>query len=54
VLLAPSALHAERLRAEGLDAHCCLLKPLSVAALLEFVTKVDSLGVALVTEDAAA
>ena len=54
VLLAPSALHAERLREEGLDAHCCLLKPLSVPALLELVTKIASLGVALVTEDAAA
>ncbi|HET9299161.1 MAG TPA: response regulator [Candidatus Polarisedimenticolaceae bacterium] len=54
VALAPSEPHAERLRQEGVDAHCCLLKPISVHALLQWVTKIDSLGVALVTEGEAA
>jgi CheY-like chemotaxis protein len=52
VLLAPSELHAERVRGEGLDGLCCLLKPVSVAALLELIVQVDSLGVALVTDAA--
>ena len=47
VLLAPSALHADRLRGEGVDALCCLLKPISLLALLEAVARIDSLGVAL-------
>ena len=47
VLLAPTDLHADRLRGEGIDALCCLLKPLSVPALVELVAKIDSLGVAL-------
>ena len=51
VLLAPSQLHAERLHGHGLHAHCCLLKPISASALLELVGKIDSLGVALVTEE---
>jgi len=54
VLLAPSELHAERLRGEGLEAHCCLIKPVSVQGLLQWVAKIDSLGVALVTDEEAA
>ena len=54
VLLAPSELHAERLRRLGVDAHCCLLKPISVQGLMQWVSKIDSLGVALVTDEEAA
>jgi CheY-like chemotaxis protein len=54
LLLAPSELHAERLRGEGLEAHCCLIKPVSVLGLLQWVAKIDSLGVALVTDEEAA
>lgn len=54
VALAPSEMHAERLREEGVQAHCCLLKPISVHALLEWVAKIDSLGVAVVTDGEAA
>jgi CheY-like chemotaxis protein len=54
VVLAPSEIHAERLRSEGLDAHCCLLKPISVHALLQWVARIDSLGVALMAEGEAA
>ena len=54
VALAPSELHAERLREEGVEAHCCLLKPISATALLEWVAKIDSLGVAVVTDGEAA
>ena len=54
VALAPSELHAERLRQDGVDAHCCLLKPISARALLEWVAKIDSLGVAVVTDGEAA
>ena len=50
VVLAPS----ERLRGEGMDAHCCLLKPISVHGLLELVARIDGLGVALVTNGEAA
>ena len=53
VVLAPSELHAERLRDEGMDAHCCLLKPISAQGLLELVNRIDTLGVALVTDEAA-
>ena len=53
VVLAPSELHAERLRDEGMDAHCCLLKPISARGLLELVNTIDTLGVALVTDEAA-
>jgi CheY-like chemotaxis protein len=51
VLLAPSELHAERLRAEKIDAHCCLLKPIRAAAVLDLVVEIDSLGIALVTDE---
>jgi CheY-like chemotaxis protein len=54
VALAASELHAERMRQEGVEAHCCLLKPISVHALLEWVTRIDTLAVALVTEGEAA
>lgn len=54
VALAPSEMHAERMRHEGVEAHCCLLKPISVDALLQWVAKIDSLGVALVTDGEAA
>jgi len=54
VALAPSELHADRIRQTGLEAHCCLLKPLTVQALLEWVAKSDSLGLALVTDGEAA
>jgi len=54
VVLAPSELHAERLRGEGMDAHCCLLKPISLQSLLELVARIDGLGVALVTNGEAA
>jgi len=54
VALAPSELHADRLREEGVEAHCCLLKPISASALLEWVAKIDSLGVAVVTDGEAA
>ena len=53
VVLAPSELHAERLREEGMEAHCCLIKPISAQSLLELVSKIDTLGVALVTDEAA-
>lgn len=54
VLLAPSQAHAERLRDEGIDAMCCLQKPIQVGALLELVARIDSLAVTVVTEDEAA
>ncbi|HEX5043332.1 MAG TPA: response regulator [Candidatus Polarisedimenticolaceae bacterium] len=54
VALAASELHAERMHREGLQAHCCLLKPISVHALLAWVAKIDTLGVALVTDGEAA
>jgi CheY-like chemotaxis protein len=54
VALAPSEVHAERLRAEGVDAHCCLLKPVTAQGLLHWVARIDSLGLALVTDEEAA
>ena len=54
VLLAPSELHAERLRAERIDAQFCLLKPVDVRALFDIVSRIDSLAVAVVTDGEAA
>jgi chemotaxis family two-component system response regulator Rcp1 len=54
VLLAPSQPHAERLREDGVDAQCCLLKPIQVPDLLRVVARIDSLAVSVVAEDEAA
>jgi CheY-like chemotaxis protein len=51
VLLAASQPHADRLKDDGVDAQCCLLKPIQMHDLLRIVARIDSLAVAVVAED---
>ena len=50
VMLVATEFHAEHLRSTGIDAHCCLVKPVRVPSLIEMIARIDTLGVTLMAE----